>query len=138
MVLLLAAIVALAGACSTGDDIGVDDPWAPPTAGDTGSFYAVFDNNSGETDLLIDGYSPACGRIEIHRTDVVDGTETMSRASAADLRVGNGDSLTFEPGGLHIMCIDMQEPFVEGQAVSLELTFESNGVLIFDVPIEAR
>ena len=140
-IVALAAIISfLASACGTGDDMGVEDPWARPTAPDaeTAEFYVQFDNNSGATDLLIDGYSPACGRIEIHRTDTTDGVMSMQRASAADLRVADGDSLVLEPGGLHVMCVDLDEPLVEGEAISLELTFEQTGVLIFDVPIEQR
>ena len=140
---ILFAVLAVAlatGACAVGDDIDVEDPWARPTApgAENAAFYATFDNNSGETDLLIDGYSPVCGRMEIHRTEMVDGVMSMERATAADLRVGNGDSLVMEPGGLHVMCLDLREPLVEGESISLELTFESNGVLIFDVPIEQR
>lgn len=134
------AAALLLGSCGTGDDIEVADPWARPTSpgADTAAFYATFDNNSGDSDLLIDGYAPVCGRVEIHRTQTDDATESMERASAADLRVEDGDSLVFEPGGLHVMCLDLKEPLVEGESLSLELTFERNGVLIFDVPIEQR
>lgn len=132
--------VLAAVACGTGDDMSVDDPWAEPTDADsdTSSIYATFDNNSGGDDLLIDGYSPACGRLEIHRTDTVDGVDSMSRASAADLRVGNRGSLVLEPGGLHLMCISPSDPLAAGDTISLELTFENTGVLIFDVPVEQR
>lgn len=138
---LAAGVLALiAVACGTGDDIGVDDPWARPTPPDAEStaVYVEFENNSGGTELLIDGYSPACGRLEIHRTDTVDGVTSMERASAADLRVGDGESLVLEPGGLHLMCLDPTEPLVEGDTISMELTFERSGVVIFDVPVEQR
>ncbi len=134
------AFAALLGACGDSGEIGIEDPWARPTApnADSAAFYVTFENNSGEDDLLIDGYSPACGTIEIHRTDMVDDVMTMSRATVADLSVGNGDSLVMEPGGLHVMCLDLLEPFVEGETASLELTFDKTGVLTFDVPIEQR
>lgn len=133
-------VVFTAVACGTGDDIGVDDPWAAPTESDSGAtaIYARFDNNSGATDLLIDGYSPACSRMEIHRTESDGDADTMPRASAGDLRVSDGDALVLEPGGLHLMCLDPSEPLVAGDTISLELTFEQSGVVIFDVPVEQR
>ena len=90
---LIVAFAALLGACGDSGEIGIEDPWARPTApdADSAAFYVTFENNSGESDLLIDGYSPACGTIEIHRTDVTDGVMSMSRATVAELSVGNGD-----------------------------------------------
>ena len=63
---------------------------------------------------------------------------SMAPATPADLFIANDASLNLEPGGLHIMCVGLVEPLVEGETVLLELTFDTSGVITFEVPVEQR
>ena len=132
--------LAAAGCGSEHNTVDVGDPWARPTApgAENAAFYATFTNDTGADDLLTEGYSANCREIQVHNTTLTDGVMSMAPATAADLFIANDASLNLEPGGLHVMCVDPIEPFVEGETVQLELTFDKSGVITFDVPIESR
>ncbi|MEE9416975.1 MAG: copper chaperone PCu(A)C [Acidimicrobiales bacterium] len=144
---LLVAALALAfaaivlAACSGDDDlVTVEDPWADPTKpdSDTTAFYVTILNSSGDADRLISAFSPRCGRTELHQTTIQDDVMSMDPADPFDLTVNDGDQLVLEPGGLHVMCIGVSEPFAEGEEISLELTFAQHGVIRVQAPVEQR
>ena len=54
-----------------------------------------------------------------------DGSMGMSPVS--EIPVAAGGSATLEPGGFHIMLIDLTEPLVVGQKIDLTLTFRNAG-----------
>ena len=139
-VIAVLAVGTIVAGCGAGDDVTADDAWARPTppSATVAAFYAVYKNDTGSPDTLTEAYSPQCGRIELHDTEMVDGVMQMRPAQASDLLIPGGGELVLEPGGLHLMCIDVVEPFVEGEEVTLEVTFEDNGVVIVDVPVEQR
>lgn len=125
---------------SCADGIAADDMWARPTApgAEAAAFYGVIKNDSGGDTNLSEYYSPACGRIELHSTEMTDGVMEMRPADAAVSILGDGDSLTLEPMGLHLMCLELVEPLVDGETTTLEMTFEGVEVVIVDVAIEDR
>lgn len=136
-------LLTLAAAGCGGDEhntIDVGDPWARPTApgAESAAFYATFTNDTGADDLLNDWYSASCQEIQVHNTTLTDGVMSMAPATPADLFIANDASLILEPGGLHIMCVGLVEPLVEGETVLLELTFDTSGVITFEVPVEQR
>ena len=137
---MIAAALVVAACGGSDDHVSVTDQWARQTAPGTttAAFYATFENGTGTDDWIVDGYSPQCGRVEMHHATVTDGVMSMQPATALELFLADGDQLVLEPAGLHVMCIDTPEPFAEGDTVSLELTFENTGVIVFDVPVEQR
>jgi copper(I)-binding protein len=57
----------------------------------------------------------------------------MQRLDAVPLPAG--ESVHFEPGGLHLMLIDITAPLVAGQDVTLALQFANAGVVEVAAPI---
>ena len=52
----------------------------------------------------------------------------MKMGELADgIEVPAGGTVTLAPGGMHIMFMKLKQPFVEGTAVPLTLTFEKAG-----------
>ena len=43
------------------------------------------------------------------------------------IEIPAGGSVTLKPGGLHLMFIDLKEPFVKGESVPVTITFERAG-----------
>ncbi len=129
------------GACSDDDDgVSIDDPWARPTApsANNAAFYGILANDADDDDRLVGAASDRCGVTEIHQTTMEDGVMSMSEASADLLAVPSGETLTLEPGGLHVMCMQVTSPLVEGETVELTLTFEQAGELVVEMPVEQR
>ncbi len=140
LALATAAVVLTAAACGSDDPVSTTDMWARPTTPDAtnAAFYGTLTNNTEELVSLEDGYSRFCERIELHRSSSVDGVASMATADASDLLIAPGQSMTFEPVGLHVMCVGLVEPLVEGAPVSLELTFAETGAFVTEVAVEQR
>ena len=140
LALATAAVVLTAAACGSDDPVSTTDMWARPTAPDAtnAAFYGTLTNNTEEVISLEEGYSRFCERIELHRSSSVDGVASMEPADASDLLIAPGQNMTFEPLGLHVMCVGLAEPLVEGAPVSLELTFAETGAFVTEVTVEQR
>lgn len=140
LALATAAVVLSAAACGSDDPVSTTDMWARPTAPDATSaaFYGTLTNNTEEVVSLEDGYSRFCDRVELHRSSSVDGVVSMAPADATDLLIATGENMTLEPVGLHVMCVGLMEPLVEGTPVSLELTFAETGAFVTEVAVEER
>ncbi len=74
---------------------------------------------------LISVRSPACKRVEIHSSSMVDGTMRMRRLKALDLPAGQAVSLA--PMGTHLMLMELVAPLKEGDHIDLELTVQEGG-----------
>ena len=57
------------------------------------------------------------------------------RPLADGLDIPANESVTLEPGGFHLMLMDLQESLVAGETVSLTLTFESGKEITVDAEI---
>lgn len=74
--------------------------------------------------------SASFGAIEIHEMREIDGL--MRMRPVPEIVVQPGDTLTLEPGGLHLMLFRPEVALVEGAKVELTLLLEAEGPL----PIE--
>ena len=75
-------------------------------------------------------------RVEFHRTIIAQGMARMRPAD--DLRIAPGATLTAEPGGLHLMLVDLKAPLSAGTTIPLSLRFERAGEITVSVRVEAN
>ena len=54
---------------------------------------------------------------------------------AGEILLRPGNDLVFEPGGLHIMLMGLQEPLVEGDSIQLDLLFDDGGRMPVNVRV---
>lgn len=141
----LRALVAgaiLLSACGGGSGvIAVADSWAPatPPNAPSAAIYLQVDNGTGHDDRLIDVEIDRCEAIELHNTTIdEDRIMRMRLADPAALEIPAGGELVMEPAGLHVMCIGLDEPFREGEALQLRLILESGIRLETTTPVENR
>ena len=57
---------------------------------------------------------------------------------ASSLVIAPGETLTAEPGGLHLMLVDLRTPLVKGATVPLVLTFKDAGEVTVQLKIEPQ
>jgi copper(I)-binding protein len=121
------AMVGLAG-CGSGGSITVTDAWARPSMGmdRAGAAYMVIENTGEEGDVLLGAASPAAATVEVHET-VAGGDGTMSMQPIGSLDIAPGDTVSLEPGGYHIMLIELTDELVVGDTIEITLTFETAG-----------
>ncbi len=87
-----------------------------------GAAYLVIHNNTDADDALIGASSPAAEVVEIHQSSM-DDEGVISMAQVEEIPIpAHGDAI-LEPGGYHIMLIDLVEPLVEGTDLQITLDF---------------
>lgn len=120
---------------ATHGHLAVAGAWAraTPPAARTGAIYFTVTNDGAEPDRLVAAVSPAAAMVELHTHVMEGGVARMRQISAVE--VSPGEPAVFQPGGLHVMLIDLRAPLRDGERVSLTLTFARAGALTFEVPV---
>jgi copper(I)-binding protein len=129
-ILAVAALGLVATAC--GDDDAatsspvVSDPWVrEPAAGATATAaYAVITNDGDEAITLVGASSPLTDVVEIHETSMADDGTMSMREKEGGFVIEAGDSLVMEPGGAHVMMLDVDPADVTGE---IEITYDFDG-----------
>ncbi|MBI1731442.1 MAG: copper chaperone PCu(A)C [Gammaproteobacteria bacterium] len=122
-------LVLCATAAAQEPEIAATGAWiaaAPPVAG-VNAGYLELTNKGAQSATLTGAESPRFARIEMHRSDMQNGVNTMRRESA--LEVPAGGTLPFAPGGLHLMLFSGAPPPRTGESIPLTLIF-ADGVRI--------
>ena len=120
-----------------GNPLRIEQPWAaetPPAALAGAAYLNIV--NDGKADRLLGAKAEVARHVELHST-AMEGNMMRMRAVAA-LEVPGDTTTVLEPGGIHIMLIDLKQPLRAGQNVPLTLEFEKAGVLHVQVPIRRR
>jgi len=151
MVKALAAALALAlplSACGPASDadaateatasrITVERAWSRETAPgqDAGGAFLTIVNPGSAPDRLIGGTASIAGDVHIHAVDMTGGVMRM-RQLTEGLEIPAGRTVTLEPGGYHIMLMDLQRPLARGDAVPLTLEFEKAGRIEVELAVQ--
>lgn len=128
-----------------GHDHGDEDmPTEAPTeeaghdhmmGGGTTAIYFNLLNRGAAADRLV-AVSAAPGiaeAVEMHETVIENEMAMMQSVEGLDLPAG--ETVSFEPGGLHIMLVGLQRDLAPGDALTLTLTFASGAQLVVAVPV---
>lgn len=123
-------------AAGEGAGVSVRDAWVretPPgmtmTAG-----YMELRNNTSRPQVLVAASSSGFETVMLHRTIVKDGMARMVHASQIELRPNA--SLTFAPGGYHLMLMKPKRTLRAGDPVVINLEFRAG--LVLPVAFEVR
>jgi periplasmic copper chaperone A len=118
----------------------IDHPWsrATPKGAPVGGGYLVIENRGSVADrfLSVSVSSEIAGRTEIHEMAVTDGVMRM-RPLANGVEVAPGMTAKFEPGGLHVMFLDLKRPLEKGERFKATLNFEKAGAIEVEFVVEA-
>lgn len=106
---------------------------AAPSGGVSAVYLTI--QNGAQADTLVSAQSDAAGRVEIHRTqDVGEGLSGMVPVEGG-LAMAAGETVTMEPGGLHVMLLDLQRDLAEGDTLNVTLDFAGTGARTVRAPI---
>lgn len=114
----------------------VTDPWIKAAdKGMTAAFGTL--TNTGKDDVtLIKAECDAAGMTQLHET-VGDGSGGMSmKEKEGGFPIAAGTGLPLEPGGDHIMLMDLQEKLQPGDSVTITLTFDDDTSGSFDATVK--
>lgn len=116
-------------------NIVIENPWAresPPTV-TNGAVYMRLINKGMEADRLLAVSAEVAENAELHAHLMEEGVVKMRPVEA--IEVSPGEPTVLEPGGLHIMLIDLKEPLKAGQHFPLTLQFDRAGEVQVEVTV---
>jgi copper(I)-binding protein len=70
----------------------------------------------------------------LHRT-VIDAAGNASMQMQASVEILAGQTVLFEPGGLHVMLVDLHRELEVGDQIALGLQFKQGGEVALQVPV---
>lgn len=120
-----------AGLVVTGAEAGsvtISNGWIRALPGGTpaGGYFTLM-NDSGKRIVLTGAFSPACGMLMLHKTEMAGGMASMSAVEAIPL--APGAHLAFAPGGYHLMCMSPGSAVRPGNSVPVTLIFSDGAKL---------
>jgi copper(I)-binding protein len=80
--------------------------------------------------------SPDFARAELHETTISDGIARMQPLGS--VAIAPGATVSFAPGGKHIMLIDPLKGLLPGASVRLELHYGDGALLLLTAPLQTR
>ncbi|MBL8554359.1 MAG: copper chaperone PCu(A)C [Phenylobacterium sp.] len=120
--LITAAALTLAAASAQAAP-KVSAAWSRPAAqGSTGAGYMTL-SNAGPADALVAAESPLSGHVMIHHSSIANGMASMKMV--ARVPVAAGRSVTFAPGGYHLMFMGLTKALNVGDTLPATLVFAS-------------
>ena len=93
----------------------------------TGMFGKIT-NNGSKTVRIIGGYTDVAKVVQMHTMQMVDGTMQMVPV-AGGFKVKPGETFTLQPGGNHVMLMDLTTTLTAGQSVSVHLVTNKGAVI---------
>jgi copper(I)-binding protein len=116
----------------------IKDGWvrAVPTVARATAVYFEIHNASDSDDFLMRATTSVARVAELHEAFKQDQGKLAMR-QVSGLFVKAGDSLIFEPGGRHVMLVDLLMVLAEGDTVRLELHFKNAGTQVVNLPVRS-
>lgn len=149
MVALAAAgALALAGCASDGEEstavpsgtdtaVTVTDAWIPQPASDVSAMFGTITNSGTEAVTLTTGSVEGVGMVQVHEFVTEDNKQIMQEMPNG-LEIPAGGSVTLQPGGYHVMMMDVTADWQVGDEVPVTLEFTNNETVEVTAVVKAR
>jgi periplasmic copper chaperone A len=120
------ALVLVVAGCSSSPSIEVTEVRIGRPTGPNAALYLTV-TSGGEEDSLVAASTEVADRVELHESSMsADGTMTMQPVES--FPVPASGSLVLEPGGLHLMLVEVERLEV-GDTVDVQLEFADAGTV---------
>jgi len=97
--------------------------------------YLTIANAGSKPDKLVSASCACAGKVEVHMSHVMDG-QAMMMPGAADVPAGG--SVSFGPGGLHLMVTGLKAPLADGAVQPVTLKFERAGAVTVPFAVKTK
>lgn len=136
IVLLVSLTLIGISACASGD-ITVTDAWARPAAtGQNSAVYFVVKNSTSADEKIVGVGGDAAKMIQTHET-MLDADSVASMHHMPEIAVPAGGSIDFEPGGLHVMLMNLNADLKPGDLVTITLHFENHPDMLVEAEVRS-
>jgi hypothetical protein len=128
----------LGGAADAG--VTIEDAWARTTPPGTasGAVYLTLSSPDGDTLLgaAVDASVAAAAELHMTMTDEASGDTVMHQLES--VAAPRGAPVVFEPGGNHVMLVDLAAPLAAGASFPLTLRFATAGERVVEVEVRSE
>jgi copper(I)-binding protein len=132
---LLAILLLLSGCRPESAGITISNAWAQPGfEGGNSAVYFVIENSDDQADLLLNAEATVAEFVEVHESKM-DSNGMMKMQKQDRVKAPKKDQVAFQPGGLHVMLINLTRDLEVGDHFNLTLTFEEAGLVPVDVEV---
>lgn len=118
------------------DSVSVGDPWVKAAESGMSAAFGDLTNAGTEDVTVVSVTTPASPMIELHETVENESGEMVMREKDGGFTIPAGGEMLLEPGGNHIMLMDLAEPLVPGAEVTLTLTFSDESTVELTAPVK--
>jgi copper(I)-binding protein len=135
--LLTVCLLAFCGIVSaqTIDEVVIDGAYVrgvPPGQPNSAAFMKIV-NKGSAGHALVSGSSPVAEVVELHTHTMEGGMMRMRQVDKIDLPAG--ETVSLQPGGLHVMLIGLKQKLVPGEEVELRLKFDDSSEVTLKAPV---
>ncbi|MDN0081206.1 copper chaperone PCu(A)C [Crenobacter sp. SG2305] len=118
-------------------NIAISHPWSRSTAPtvNVGGAYLAISNHGKQPDTLLSASSPRAGMVELHQNLNQNGVLKM-RELKDGLVIAPGQTVALQPGGAHLMLMELAKPLKSGEHFPLTLTFKRAGKVTVEVSVD--
>lgn len=132
MIFMLAALSL--SSCGTRQGIEVRESWMRPAAqGENGAIYFVIHNQGSSADRLTGVSSDIAESVEMHESEMSGDVMQMQPVDSVPLEASA--EVRFEPGGLHVMLVNLKKDLKVGDEVEMTLHFANFEDISVKVPV---
>ena len=126
--------VSSSGNAAGSGEVTISDTWVKATAGAQDptmtAAFGVLTNHTGQDLTVVSASNDVTDRTELHEMAMVDGAVVM-RPIAGGIKIPANGTTTLEPGGLHVMIMDVTTPITPGDDVRVTLTMNDGSSMTF-------
>jgi len=134
---MIAAATSLVAQAAWAANISVTDAWVRATMPGQPVSGAYMQIQADADARLLGVSSTAVPRVEVHEMTMDGGVMRMREVKSIELP--KGKTVSLEPGGYHIMLMNLKKPIAAGDVIPLTLVVESGGKQqTVEVKAEAR
>lgn len=119
------------------DGVHIDGAYARFLPGaKSGAVFMIIENHSTAEERLISVSTDVAEKAELHTSMIgADGMAQMPPIEGG-ITLPGGESHALDRGGDHVMIMGLTRKVVDGDTITLTLTFEHAGVIIVEVPVD--
>ncbi len=134
LALLTVAPPVLAG----GDAVVIEGAWSRASIGTSrpGVAYMTL-HNTGDAPVTLTGLRTDLAMMPMIHASTTDAQGVTRMSHMEQIEIAAGDTVAFEPGGLHVMLMDLQRPMVEGESFTLSLIIADGEEITVEVPVRS-
>ncbi|MFA8384178.1 MAG: copper chaperone PCu(A)C [Pelagibaca sp.] len=119
-----------------GEDVVIEDAWSRASIGTSrpGVAYMTLQNTGAEP-VVVTGLRTNLAMMPMIHATTTDAQGVTRMSHMEEVEIAAGEAVALEPGGLHVMLMDLQRPMVEGESYALSVIFADGTEATVEVPI---